>query len=102
MVDTCWPLIFFFSSRRRHTRLQDDWSSDVCSSDLYARVMDPADSSRVIHLALDVADDDVKLAVMGLPASLAGLGIEVSTGRVVDFRARDFLRKNPGEDTVPL
>src|SRR5205807_4143868 len=25
---------FFFSSRRRHTRLQGDWSSDVCSSDL--------------------------------------------------------------------
>src|SRR5256885_5263386 len=28
---------FFFSSRRRHTRLQGDWSSDVCSSDLYDR-----------------------------------------------------------------
>src|SRR5256885_13078268 len=28
--------IFFFSSRRRHTRLQGDWSSDVCSSDLCA------------------------------------------------------------------
>src|SRR5205807_5407533 len=28
------PLFFFFSSRRRHTRLQGDWSSDVCSSDL--------------------------------------------------------------------
>src|SRR5256885_16349598 len=27
--------MFFFSSRRRHTRLQGDWSSDVCSSDLY-------------------------------------------------------------------
>src|SRR5688500_20271948 len=25
---------FFFSSRRRHTSLQGDWSSDVCSSDL--------------------------------------------------------------------
>src|SRR5574337_1855938 len=25
---------FFFSSRRRHTRLSGDWSSDVCSSDL--------------------------------------------------------------------
>src|SRR6266571_8372959 len=25
---------FFFSSRRRHTRLTCDWSSDVCSSDL--------------------------------------------------------------------
>src|SRR5256885_7438661 len=28
---------FFFSSRRRHTRLQGDWSSDVCSSDSIAR-----------------------------------------------------------------
>src|SRR5215467_15605256 len=27
--------VFFFSSRRRHTRLQGDWSSDVCSSDLF-------------------------------------------------------------------
>src|SRR5690242_21940740 len=27
-------LVFFFSSRRRHTRLTCDWSSDVCSSDL--------------------------------------------------------------------
>src|SRR3712207_7656039 len=27
-------MIFFFSSRRRHTRYWRDWSSDVCSSDL--------------------------------------------------------------------
>src|SRR5437868_14818229 len=27
---------FFFSSRRRHTRSKRDWSSDVCSSDLYS------------------------------------------------------------------
>src|SRR5262249_58862482 len=27
--------VFFFSSRRRHTRLVSDWSSDVCSSDLW-------------------------------------------------------------------
>src|SRR5262249_59369282 len=30
-------LRFFFSSRRRHTRLVSDWSSDVCSSDLLGR-----------------------------------------------------------------
>src|SRR5690606_9722894 len=30
---TC-SVIFFFSSRRRHTRFSRDWSSDVCSSDL--------------------------------------------------------------------
>src|SRR5215467_4228811 len=33
-------LSFFFSSRRRHTRLQGDWSSDVCSSDLNVAVID--------------------------------------------------------------
>src|SRR5690606_40284222 len=27
--------VFFFSSRRRHTRFSRDWSSDVCSSDLF-------------------------------------------------------------------
>src|SRR5882762_6273013 len=30
-------VLFFFSSRRRHTRFKCDWSSDVCSSDLEAR-----------------------------------------------------------------
>src|SRR5256885_12660646 len=36
-VSMCALLVCFsFSSRRRHTRLQGDWSSDVCSSDLAA------------------------------------------------------------------
>src|SRR5204862_3577251 len=30
--------LFFFSSRRRHTRSLRDWSSDVCSSDLPYRI----------------------------------------------------------------
>src|SRR5436853_1272460 len=30
----CLFALFFFSSRRRHTRCLSDWSSDVCSSDL--------------------------------------------------------------------
>src|SRR2546430_13751137 len=32
--------LFFFSSRRRHTRFDCDWSSDVCSSDLLVEVID--------------------------------------------------------------
>src|SRR5699024_11224995 len=37
--------IFFFSSRRRHTRSKRDWSSDVCSSDLInlRPIMSPTD-----------------------------------------------------------
>src|SRR2546430_15794791 len=35
----CWSRgCFFFSSRRRHTRFDCDWSSDVCSSDLLATI----------------------------------------------------------------
>src|SRR5256886_5684277 len=33
-ISVCSFLFFFFSSRRRHTRFDCDWSSDVCSSDL--------------------------------------------------------------------
>src|SRR5256884_972053 len=38
-------IYFFFSSRRRHTRCSRDWSSDVCSSDLF----DPPQSSACSH-----------------------------------------------------
>src|SRR5256885_5741536 len=38
---------FFFSSRRRHTRLQGDWSSDVCSSDLWWADVERGALSRV-------------------------------------------------------
>src|SRR5207245_7331570 len=39
-------MIFFFSSRRRHTRCYRDWSSDVCSSDLERDAARTADSPR--------------------------------------------------------
>src|SRR5207248_4889524 len=38
----CVSWFFFFSSRRRHTRSYGDWSSDVCSSDLWAAPLAPA------------------------------------------------------------
>src|SRR5699024_11881102 len=34
-------VLFFFSSRRRHTRSKRDWSSDVCSSDLGGNIIIP-------------------------------------------------------------
>src|SRR2546429_5602553 len=37
---------FFFSSRRRHTRCSRDWSSDVCSSDLYLASAESIDPKR--------------------------------------------------------
>src|SRR2546421_6961196 len=46
-------VFFFFSSRRRHTRSDRDWSSDVCSSDLRrAGVLAPMMFQATIHLGL--------------------------------------------------
>src|SRR5438094_5706610 len=47
--------VFFFSSRRRHTRSYGDWSSDVCSSDLAALAgqRDGIDVARVVTLLVD-------------------------------------------------
>src|SRR5690348_8375907 len=39
-------VLFFFSSRRRHTRWTGDWSSDVCSSDLWRRCLAPGVEGR--------------------------------------------------------
>src|SRR5690606_40898107 len=43
----------FFSSRRRHTRFSRDWSSDVCSSDLLTKPVDPDELRGLIALALE-------------------------------------------------
>src|SRR5262249_58132650 len=43
---------FFFSSRRRHTRLVSDWSSDVCSSDLLADGIQQFESGHLAGLEL--------------------------------------------------
>src|SRR5205814_5331790 len=40
--------VFFFSSRRRHTRCLSDWSSDVCSSDLSSRARSSRSGSQQV------------------------------------------------------
>src|SRR5256885_4044818 len=58
--------MFFFSSRRRHTRLQGDWSSDVCSSDLNVFDAAPvaADDSYSVR-----ANRTLKIAAPGMLAN---------------------------------
>src|SRR5256885_10779591 len=56
MSDTNQVTFFFFSSRRRHTRLQGDWSSDVCSSDLVQKEVGPENADAVTILLFAIAD----------------------------------------------
>src|SRR5204863_5722679 len=52
--------LFFFSSRRRHTRSLRDWSSDVCSSDLTRTRAAEKDSKQVLGTVLTIAPSEIK------------------------------------------
>src|SRR5258707_15007637 len=57
--------LFFFSSRRRHTRYWRDWSSDVCSSDLH--VMVPSSYRSIIRRRPDIGGYGETHIVQGGP-----------------------------------
>src|SRR2546422_9540372 len=61
-------VIFFFSSRRRHTRCSRDWSSDVCSSDLFPEEGAPG---RAVLLTLRDPGDVVRRAALDPPLQRA-------------------------------
>ena len=68
----------------------------------YHQLVRPGDGDYFIHLVPDNLGDQVAERMSRFHSTLNDLGLEVSTGRVVDFRATKFLRKNPGSETVPL
>src|SRR5207249_3209548 len=68
----------------------------------YAEVVSPRDPERFIHLVTRQSDEVVRQKIALFTTSLAKLGLEVSTGRVVDFRAKQFLVREAQDDTAPL
>jgi adenine-specific DNA-methyltransferase len=68
----------------------------------YEHVVLPGDRDVFIRLVLNEFDDTVMERMKGFETSLLKLGLEVSTGRVVDFRAQNYLRPFPEDGTAPL
>jgi adenine-specific DNA-methyltransferase len=79
-----------------------DFEKAIIRSVPYERVVSPIDRDKFVHLAASESDEDVMEAAESFKATLFDLGIDVSTGRVVDFRARGYLRSMPENGTVPL
>src|SRR5438477_12989676 len=84
-------VLFFFSSRRRHTRLTCDWSSDVCSNEVILRSAIAA-GVPVIDLRLVCTEEGdysplspIEPSVVG-GAKIAGAIVRAVTGH--DFAAR--------------
>ena len=68
----------------------------------YEHVVLPHDRDAFIHLVLNDDDENVMHQMRRFGTPLGELGVEVSTGRVVDFRAREHLRLQPEKGTAPL
>lgn len=62
----------------------------------------PDDPDTFIHIVPDERGEHVAARMRSFTATLSDLGLGVSTGRVVDFRADDFLRDDPMPGTAPL
>src|SRR5438132_9835243 len=83
-------LIFFFSSRRRHTRSLCDWSSDVCSSDLFGTERINATSQlaswdgKLVGRVFELPAGDVDFAIGASWRREALSGHADANGRVTD------------------
>ena len=68
----------------------------------YNDVVLPTDPERFIHVGIVGQQSRPSTTLNSFEGTLDDLDLTVSTGRVVDFRAKAFLRKYPSADTVPL
>jgi adenine-specific DNA-methyltransferase len=66
------------------------------------QIVHPNDPQFFIRLPLDGDAVSIAERMAAMPCTLSSLGYKVSTGRVVDFRAREHLRPAPCDGTVPL
>src|SRR5690606_40393844 len=72
--------IFFFSSRRRHTRFSRDWSSDVCSSDLARELQQVLVSIHPSSDQLEAAEDEKGIEHVGLAVVSNELDLPIEIG----------------------
>lgn len=68
----------------------------------YSQVIHPGDQDMFICLDIKEADVAPSEQMKCFISSLGKLGLNVSTGRVVDFRAREYLKQSPQHGDVPL
>lgn len=68
----------------------------------FNEVVNPNNPDRFIHIVTNDKQAGIASRIGGMPCSLVDLGIQASTGKVVDFRTKPNLRHDPAEDTVPL
>src|SRR5215213_10362243 len=88
--------LFFFSSRRRHTRLVSDWSSDVCSSDLLALGYVIAVAAWLWSLRHQISGPDVSTGLLLVGAAMLLAWLAGVAGAVPGVRSLAAPRSHDG------
>lgn len=83
------------------TSIDDRFSDLVSHEHPFDRILFPDDIERFIHVPTSPEQSAIEQS-SAIRCTLADLGLKVSTGPVVDFRLRAYLRDMPGPDAVPL
>jgi adenine-specific DNA-methyltransferase len=68
----------------------------------WSEIVQPHDAQGFIRLPASDSEHAAVASLAGITGTLADLGLKVSTGKVVDFRAREHLRADPEPATHPL
>lgn len=68
----------------------------------YGQVLRSDDPDLFVHIPIDEAATRITVRITSLPSTLADVGVQVSTGRVVDFRTRENLVHEPQQGCAPL
>jgi len=66
------------------------------------QIVHPNDAEAFIHIVSDELKQELSSPLATLTTTVQDLGIQVSTGRVVDFRVAEFLAAEPGDGRIPL
>jgi adenine-specific DNA-methyltransferase len=67
----------------------------------FEQIVKPGDNQRFLHVPSHPKQNDLELSA-AVKYSPEEIGVEISTGPVVDFRLKEYLRAESGEGTVPL
>lgn len=79
---------------------QDDYIS--VKEVMIDSVISPDDPEAFIRIIPDEISNQIAEQMSFFKSKLEDLGLEVSTGKIVDFRATEFLKERPSANTVPL
>lgn len=102
--------VIYHLTKGEHQRSIVSITSSSCADDpnpivfkvSFSDVVNVNNPDRFIHIITNENEQQIALKIGGLPCSLVDLGIQVSTGKVVDFRTSDNLSNDYVSGSVPL